>query len=61
MQDEQQRCSQDAKTLTRKMAVEMFGRETLATHSLTGSTANAFKNKPVKSALDPAKVNELMG
>jgi BEN domain len=61
LQDKQPHSSQDAKVFTRKLAVEMFGRGTLATHSLTGSTANAFKGKPVKPALDPAKVKELMG
>jgi BEN domain len=61
VQDKKPHSWQDAKVLTRKLAVEMFGRGTLASHSLTGSTANAFKGKPVKLALDPAKVKEFMG
>ncbi|KAM7354268.1 early boundary activity 1 [Cochliomyia hominivorax] len=48
--------------LTRKILMEVFGRETLAFHTLTGKPSPAFMDcdKPMKNQLDPLKVTDII-
>ncbi|KAI8124770.1 hypothetical protein FF38_06807 [Lucilia cuprina] len=48
--------------LTRKILMEVFGRETLAFHTLTGKPSPAFMDcdKPMKNQLDPLKVADII-
>ncbi|XP_053959409.1 uncharacterized protein LOC128863982 [Anastrepha ludens] len=50
----------NASVATRKLLVICFDRETLATHSLTGRRSPAFKDKPLKEALDPLIVDDII-
>ena len=45
----------------KELCVVVFGRETLATHSLTGRVSNAHQGKQPKPHLDEAKVADIMG
>ncbi|KAF9799578.1 hypothetical protein SFRURICE_018765 [Spodoptera frugiperda] len=45
---------------TRSLLVAVFGKETLATHSLTGKKSPAYQNRPAKQCLDPTKVNDII-
>ena len=45
----------------KELCVVVFGRETLATHSLTGRASNAHQGKQAKPALEEAKVADIMG
>jgi hypothetical protein len=49
------------KTATRDISVAVFGKETMATHSLTGLSSNSNQKKIAKPALDPNKVNDIIG
>ena len=51
----------DGKKATKELAVAVFGRHTLATHSVTGRTSNAFREKDAKPQLDPAKIADIIG
>jgi hypothetical protein len=44
---------------TRDLAVAVFGKHELATHSLTGTKSNASSSEP-KTALDPVHVADMM-
>ncbi|XP_065358634.1 probable serine/threonine-protein kinase kinX [Calliphora vicina] len=48
--------------LTRKILMEVFGRETLAFHTLTGKPSPAFMDcdKPMKNQLEPLKVADII-
>jgi hypothetical protein len=48
---------------TKELATAIFGRTTLATHSLTGTKSNAKKDSadPIKPGLDPVKLQEMIG
>lgn len=50
------------KTATRKLLINLFTRETLATRSLTGRPSPAFhdRNKPVKGKLDQNIINDII-
>ncbi|XP_054744493.1 uncharacterized protein LOC129248907 [Anastrepha obliqua] len=50
----------NASVATRKLLVICFDRETLATHSLSGKRSPAFKDKPLKEALDPLIVEDII-
>ncbi|KAJ6647004.1 Protein insensitive [Pseudolycoriella hygida] len=53
--------SQSASIVTRKLLMELFPRETLATHSLTGKPSPAFLgSKPVKEKLNPSIVEDIV-
>ena len=39
----------------------VFGRQVLASLSVTGRRSNAFKEKEAKPQLDPAKITDILG
>ncbi|MGH0163530.1 UNVERIFIED_CONTAM: hypothetical protein FKN15_045367 [Acipenser sinensis] len=45
----------DPKKTTKELCCAVFGRKTLATHSLTGKTSDAFRSKEAKPPLDSGK------
>ncbi|CAH1639233.1 unnamed protein product [Spodoptera littoralis] len=45
---------------TRSLLVAVFGKETLATHSLTGKKSPIYPDRPPKECLDPTKVNDII-
>ncbi|XP_022823079.1 early boundary activity protein 1-like [Spodoptera litura] len=45
---------------TRSLLVAVFGKETLATHSLTGKKSPKYPDRPPKECLDPTKVNDII-
>lgn len=51
----------DPRKATKRLALAVFGRETLATHSLTGSMCNAHAGKIAKPALDAMAVDDITG
>lgn len=52
----------DAWSCTKDLATAIFGRTTLATHSLTGTKSNANKDGgDPKPGLDPIKLHEMFG
>jgi predicted nucleic acid-binding Zn ribbon protein len=46
---------------TKDLAMAVFGRNVLATHSLTGHRSNSHKGGETKPALDPIAVHEMLG
>uniref|UniRef100_A0A1B0CRC2 BEN domain-containing protein n=2 Tax=Lutzomyia longipalpis TaxID=7200 RepID=A0A1B0CRC2_LUTLO len=51
----------DCYTLTtRLILVEVFGRETLATHTLSGKPPTIFKDRDAKAPLDPLKIQDIV-
>ncbi|KAF9799576.1 hypothetical protein SFRURICE_018763 [Spodoptera frugiperda] len=59
--DEFQKVKWDSHAVaTRSLLVAVFGKETLATHSLTGKKSPAYQNRPAKQCLDPTKVNDII-
>lgn len=47
--------------MVKDLAVAVFGRETLATHGLSGRAGNANKGTTAKPALDQDKVMLILG
>ncbi|KAK1169908.1 protein insensitive-like [Acipenser oxyrinchus oxyrinchus] len=50
----------DPKKATKELCCAVFGWKILATHSLTGKTSNAFRNKEAKPSLDPGKTADII-
>ncbi|XP_028165553.1 protein insensitive-like [Ostrinia furnacalis] len=48
------------KIATRHLLVAVFGRETLATHDITGKPSPAFTNRAPRGKLDPNLVNDII-
>ncbi|KAJ8273301.1 hypothetical protein GJAV_G00100000 [Gymnothorax javanicus] len=51
----------DSKKATRECCIAVFGRQVLASHSVTGKSSNAFKGKEAKPPLDPVKLSDIIG
>ncbi len=49
------------KTATRDLSAAVFGKEMLATHSLTENSSNANPTKTAKPPLDPNNVYDIIG
>jgi len=54
-------CWSNARQATKDLAVAVFGKETLASSSLTGQASNANLLKVSKPSLDPTKVKDIVG
>ncbi|XP_062330007.1 protein insensitive [Osmerus eperlanus] len=49
----------DSKKATKELCMAVFGRQVLASHSVTGRRSNSFKERK-KPQLDPAKITDIL-